>query len=112
VNQLRAVEAEAPPEPASSCRCSSIALGNRTTSAIDAPVDRCIHLEHGATSLSGHSTRTAVVTSRLAIADIAHLHHAAERNATTVSALVARIVHEHARDVASQTTDHDQINAD
>jgi hypothetical protein len=46
--------------------------------------------------LSGHSTKTAVVTSRLAIADIAHLHTAAERADTTVSALVARIVHEHA----------------
>jgi hypothetical protein len=58
--------------------------------------------------MSGHSTRTAVVTSRLAIADIAHLHTAAERGDTTVSALVAQLVHEHAPqlDANSQSDDH------
>ena len=60
--------------------------------------------------MSGHSTRTAVVTSRLAFADIAHLHQTAERTATTVSALVAQIVHEHARHLADE--DHPQTTDD
>jgi hypothetical protein len=37
-----------------------------------------------------------VLTSRVAIGDVAHLHKAAEQRDTTVSALVARLVHEHA----------------
>ena len=44
--------------------------------------------------MSGHSTRTAVVTSRLRFADIAQLHSKAEDGGTTVSALVARIIAE------------------
>jgi len=42
--------------------------------------------------LSGHSTRTAVITSRVPIAAIAQLHNVAEHQDTTVSALVARII--------------------
>ena len=77
-------------------------------SAIDATADRRISRTRSH-SLSGHSTKTAVVTSRLAIADIAHLHHTAERTATTVSALIAQLVHEHARllaDGLEQEADH------
>jgi len=47
----------------------------------------------GTTSHGGHSTKTAVVTSRIAFEDIAQLHTlAAERN-TTISALISRCVH-------------------
>jgi len=108
VNQLRAVQAEAPRQP-SSHRCSSVTHPAIANSAIDATVARCIPRTRSY-SLSGHSTRTAVVTSRLAFADIAHLHQTAERTATTVSALVAQIVHEHARHLADE--DHPQTTDD
>lgn len=52
-----------------------------------------VHLTtHGDVALSGHSTRTAVITSRIPIAAIAQLHNVAEHQDTTVSALIARIV--------------------
>jgi hypothetical protein len=41
----------------------------------------------------GHSTRTAVVTSRLAFEDIAKLHALAEQRGTTVSSLISSTVH-------------------
>jgi hypothetical protein len=50
------------------------------------------HVSNREQPLSGHSTRTAVITSRIPIADIAHLHEQAERDDTTVSALIARAV--------------------
>jgi hypothetical protein len=79
-----------------------LALGNRKLR--DRRTRRSLHTSNTERSLSGHSTKTAVVTSRLAIADIAHLHTAAERADTTVSALVARIVHEHAPQLDQYTT--------
>jgi predicted DNA-binding ribbon-helix-helix protein len=57
--------------------------------------------------LSGHSTRTAVVTSRLEIADSSQLHTEAERRGTTLSALVARLVHEHAPQLTTTKADDD-----
>jgi len=50
------------------------------------------HVSNREKTLSGHSTRTAVITSRIPIAELAHLHQEAERDATTVSALIARAV--------------------
>ena len=59
--------------------------------------------------MSGHSTTTCVITSRIQIADVARLHQAAERCGSTVSALVAELVHEGApkleRSDASESTD-------
>lgn len=88
MNQLRAVKAEAPTSrPASS---SARTRQPRTISTI-AHRDRHISRTRSK-SLSGHSTRTAVITSRIPIAAVAQLHHIAQHQDTTVSALIARIV--------------------
>lgn len=44
--------------------------------------------------MAGHSTTTCVITSRIPIADVARLHDAAEQRGSSVSALIAKLVHD------------------
>ena len=53
--------------------------------------------------MAGHSTRTAVLTSRIPIADVARLHGVAEQRGTTVSALIAELVHDATPALAAST---------
>lgn len=45
--------------------------------------------------MAGHSTKTAVITTRIQIADVALLYAIAAKRGTTVSGLIAEIVHDH-----------------